>query len=628
MSIQQAIIATSSMGAGGGTPSKSASWNGIWYDPIQEGQEQHVQILFNNWDNSTAYWTVVNSAGGDLSSQVTPNSGTMNPGSGGVQDIYFTFNADATTDGPLNYYVYIGSGAGQQDYTFSGLYTVRDSSQTPALVLDLDPVNFDGNNTWFDTSGSGHNGGLYFATTSSNAGGTVIFNGTATSCEVTSLAQASTNYSSITSSIWFKPTAVSGSSQTLIAKELVHKLRINSDSTLNLNVSDTASGWNSGSSITTAPSLLTAGEWYNLTATVDANAVRLYLNGILIATGSGIVLAANTNPFDIGMWQTTGSPQDYFAGSIGEVKFYNYARTANDVITDFNNTAARYGLTPIPQSLNFAGSGQTYIDVTNNTTDWALGSTYTIEFWSNGGNASTGVIRTVASQGGSGGQVDIGFANQHLLFNNAEHTEIPEPTPGVWTHVAVVSDGIDTRAYYDGRLVGTMSLQTLSDSSSNLVIGRRGAGDYQYYYGKLANIKISNVARYTGEFAPSTVYTADANTKLILGTAFPTIDNSPSGHGTTVYNVGTDVAVPHALTGAYHGYSGGTFGDFYSVFGDPNIVAVSGVPVGARITSNIPGFGVRIVISSQAFAGGWDIAYDFTGLTGATSTSDIYNFYW
>ena len=172
--------------AGSGAPSKTVTWGGIYYSPIQEGQEQHVDLNYSNWDSSTIYWTIKNNLGAELTSQVTPVSGSFNPGSGsGSHAIYFTFNADATTDGPLTYYVWVGSGAGQQDYLTSDPYIVRDSSQTPALVLDLDPISLVSTgfgSQWNDTSGQSNNGELYNYTYSSDNGYTIILNSTHLGC--------------------------------------------------------------------------------------------------------------------------------------------------------------------------------------------------------------------------------------------------------------------------------------------------------------------------------------------------------------------------------------------------------------------------------------------------------------
>ena len=118
------------------------------------------------------------------------------------------------------------------------------------------------------------------------------------------------------------------------------------------------------------------------------------------------------------------------------------------------------------------------------------------------------------------------------------------------------------------------------------------------------------------------------------------IDISPSQPGGTknfsgtrsvsVTNNGTteSESFPQALTGIVYPFNGGTYGVIYSVFGDPNLAAVSNVPVGARITSNIAGFGTRTIITRGSHPTGWLITYDATGLTGTTSTSDVFNFYW
>ena len=133
MSIQQAVIATSSMGVGG-APAKSATWGAIYFEPIQEGQQQHITVNFSNWDNTSVYWSVHGAGLTDISTQLVSWLGVVDPGFGNsTQDIYFTFNADATTDGPLEYYFYMSKDSYfANDILLSGPYTVRDSSQAPA----------------------------------------------------------------------------------------------------------------------------------------------------------------------------------------------------------------------------------------------------------------------------------------------------------------------------------------------------------------------------------------------------------------------------------------------------------------------------------------------------------------
>jgi hypothetical protein len=137
--IQQAIIAST---AGG--PPKTVIWNGIWYEPVSEGQQQHIQIIVNNWDNSPLYWRVIGYGNVNLSGQMDTDRSVIWPGTGtSVQDIYFTFLPDLTTEGNSLYYMYFGSSEGANDYFIAGPYTVNDTSTNPLITIgaQYDPVN-------------------------------------------------------------------------------------------------------------------------------------------------------------------------------------------------------------------------------------------------------------------------------------------------------------------------------------------------------------------------------------------------------------------------------------------------------------------------------------------------------
>ena len=78
MSIISAIIGAVAAG-GSAPPSKSTSWYGIDFEPVNEGQQNHAQVQFTNWDNSTVYWTVVGTANTYIGGQLVSYSGTLNP---------------------------------------------------------------------------------------------------------------------------------------------------------------------------------------------------------------------------------------------------------------------------------------------------------------------------------------------------------------------------------------------------------------------------------------------------------------------------------------------------------------------------------------------------------------------
>jgi hypothetical protein len=63
--------------------------------------------------------------------------------------------------------------------------------------------------------------------------------------------------------------------------------------------------------------------------------------------------------------------------------------------------------------------------------------------------------------------------------------------------------------------------------------------------------------------------------------------------------------------------------------GNPKLASFEGIPLGARITSNIAGFGTRTVTLRQSdYQDGWSVSYDPTGLSGFTGDTDTFNFFW
>jgi hypothetical protein len=99
-------------------------------------------------------------------------------------------------------------------------------------------------------------------------------------------------------------------------------------------------------------------------------------------------------------------------------------------------------------------------------------------------------------------------------------------------------------------------------------------------------------------------------------------------HTTTATNVTLSTDVPHSVTGTLSDGSGGTYGTVTYTFGDPLLTQIQTIPAGASIISNIPGFGIRTVIASQASDYGWAITYDATGLSGTTRQTDQFNYFW
>ena len=109
-----------------------------------------------------------------------------------------------------------------------------------------------------------------------------------------------------------------------------------------------------------------------------------------------------------------------------------------------------------------------------------------------------------------------------------------------WTHIAVVWDSTGTRLYLNGYEEGSSGYTgDPADSTADAYIGAvyRDSADCTPMYGYIADVRISDTARYTAEFTPDASLTADSDTvgmwNLDEGTGLTAYDwSSNRNHGT------------------------------------------------------------------------------------------------
>jgi hypothetical protein len=335
--------------------------------------------------------------------------------------------------------------------------------------------------------------------------------------------------------------------------------------------------------------------------------------------------------------------------------------TTMDALTTVNFSGIRHTITntgvvrtndvPSFQSLQFNQPQGDFLS-TPASADWNLGNNWTMEFWIKANNSSNAGINIPGGQWGLinqggwyGGMPDdncilVGMAGGNLTINQSANADIQffEPTPGIWTHVAVVNNGGGSaqKVYYNGveqsLIANNYTTIGKTNTTADLYIGRLSnqyAGYASHFDGKMAMVRISNTAKYAAAFTATTTYGVEADTVLFLDKVNPLSDASASDHNITNNGVATSTSFPNTFTGLVHPYGGGTFGTTYCLETDPRLAEATSIPIGARITSNIAGFGTRTVTGNQIdFNGGRTISYDQTGLTGNTSTSHVFNFYW
>lgn len=184
---------------------------------------------------------------------------------------------------------------------------------------------------------------------------------------------------------------------------------------------------------------------------------------------------------------------------------------------------------PLPLSLSWDGTDNIFVQITGNTSDWNLSNPpsgpgyWTIEWWENL-DPTANFFNAVMCQDHDSG-LDI-YHNAGIigLWNGAYN--FAQPTPGVWSHVAVVYNATGVNAYINGESVAingdSYSPSIMADGTQNLIIGCRtpDGGDNtpfgQRFKGQIANVRISTVARYSGTFTPPLTLVTDADTVLAV----------------------------------------------------------------------------------------------------------------
>ena len=172
-----------------------------------------------------------------------------------------------------------------------------------------------------------------------------------------------------------------------------------------------------------------------------------------------------------------------------------------------------------------------YFDGTNDSLDIADSSdfdfgtgNFTFEFWVyKTGSGKMAIFETRPNGGNDHGfNLEFDASNKFSWYDASISGTLPtDPnaiTLNTWTHYACVRNGTTFTMYKNGTSVGTPLTGDSSSQSSDgtPTIGESSAGsnDFQGY---LDEIRLSNTARYTGNFtAPTSPFTSDSDTVLLI----------------------------------------------------------------------------------------------------------------
>src|SRR5262249_15842162 len=195
-----------------------------------------------------------------------------------------------------------------------------------------------------DVSGNGNNGTISGATwtTSGRYGNALSFSGTNALVTINNSASLQLT-SAMTLEAWVYPTTVNSAWRDVIYKgnDNYYLEGTSSNSHHPLPVAIVGGVYTEA----VGPNSLTANTWAHLAETYDGATMRLYVNGVQVASRAQTgAIATSTNPLQIGGDSLYGQ---YFAGRIDEVRIYNRALSATEIQNDMN-TALTPPATPTP----------------------------------------------------------------------------------------------------------------------------------------------------------------------------------------------------------------------------------------------------------------------------------------
>lgn len=327
-----------------------------------------------------------------------------------------------------------------------------------------------------------------------------------------------------------------------------------------------------GSTIKTeawSPSALT---WYHVACVRTSGTVRFFVNGVELGTGT-----ANASNISYSSALNIGA---YASGSgvlHGWLKMYRVSNSARytgaftpseSAFTSDSNTKLLLHFTtpatgPLGPSFAMDGTGDTVSAADH--ADWDLTGDLTVEAWINSASATSfGIATNGSGAGGWSFKFNSGFSFQIASADMVTAAETL--TTNRWYHVAVTRSGNNWTIWLDGRSIGTATTATaVPTSTGNLRLGEgmnSGGGVFTtsvLLNGYMKMARISNTARYSAAFTPSTTgFTSDANTKLLAKAdenngATTVVDSGNTGHTLTCNG---DAKIKY-----YEDYRNTTFGD-------------------------------------------------------------------
>ena len=305
---------------------------------------------------------------------------------------------------------------------------------------------------------------------------------------------------------------------------------------------------------------LTTNTWYHIAYSRSGGTVKVFLDGVekcSIAYGSTI---STTSPNQLGSSPTYGYKNMY----IDEFRISNNARYTsgftpptsaftNDANTllllHMNGTNGSTTFTDdngVREQQGIVANGNAQIDTAQSKFGGAsalfdgdgdklsipgfnaIGTAFTLECWVRFSSLAynRSIIMQDDGSGNNQGFLWRAFSNgtiDFIYFTSSSRgsfvslTSTATVSTNTWYHLAVVWNGSTLTVYKDGTSIASSSVSSIYQSVANIAVGGFTGAGADPMNGHIDEIRISNTARYNGNFtAPTAAFVNDANTLLLI----------------------------------------------------------------------------------------------------------------
>ncbi|HEY4148768.1 MAG TPA: LamG-like jellyroll fold domain-containing protein [Chitinophagaceae bacterium] len=276
-------------------------------------------------------------------------------------------------------------------------------------------------------------------------------------------------------------------------------------------------------------------QWVHVALVRSGTTAYLYLNGVLKGSQAGYTISTGGTNFKIG--NQFGALSEYYNGKIDEVRVWNVARTAAQIIAGMDkpvsvsstglvayyklnegsgtvagNSTATTGLngtlvnspawvsSPVQFSanaLNFDGVDDQVVIPAASQYDISSG---TVECWVNA--SSLGIINheIVGARSTVGSRYSFHISSSAIgLWNGTLYVSVPySAATGTWYHLAFVCNGTQTIVYVNGVSIGTIAQAFSSMTGLPVIIGiskNTDGSQSEAFNGSIDEVRIWNTQR-------------------------------------------------------------------------------------------------------------------------------------